>query len=246
MVPLFGLIAPTLFNLAEKIYFVFYKISEWSLGPGYAPEYSIEKFHIVLEEFIAQRVVGCILFGCTALGMITWSILSYIAQGNTLFFSKFKEKKVDKEQEECCNTSTGTSKTTATINFIRITDCEGTINSNVIICRSFSRKRAKKSLKPLQKHISQQVKELSVHTPCLHRKFKELLKHGRRRTENQERLSCTSSSRLQRFFHQVRGRKKGKIRLISGIDRGCSYLWLIQKYSKLWMWYRRNPPRSCL
>ena len=62
IVPLFGLIAATLFKLEEKIYLAFYKISEWSLGPGYALEYSVEKFHIVLEDFILPRVVGCILF----------------------------------------------------------------------------------------------------------------------------------------------------------------------------------------
>ena len=61
LMPFVALIASAMFKLEEKFYIVFYMISEWSLGPGYTPEYSVEKFHIVLKEFMLQRIVGCIL-----------------------------------------------------------------------------------------------------------------------------------------------------------------------------------------
>ena len=88
--PFVALTAAALFKLEEKFYIVFNLVSEWSLGLGYAAEYSVEKFRIVLKEFILERVVGRILFGCAALGMITWIILSYIAHGNTLFRASSK------------------------------------------------------------------------------------------------------------------------------------------------------------
>ena len=100
LLPLFGLIATSILKIEEKFYFVFYKISEWSLGPGYAPEYSVDKFHIALKEFACVRIVGCILFGCTALGMVTWIILSSIAHKNTLFRASAKKKKVTRKRRK--------------------------------------------------------------------------------------------------------------------------------------------------
>ena len=60
LMPFVALIATAMFKLEEKFYIVLYMISEWSLGPGYTPEYSVEKFHIVLKELMLQRIVGCL------------------------------------------------------------------------------------------------------------------------------------------------------------------------------------------
>ena len=105
LVPLFGLIAATLLKLEEKFYFVFYKINEWSLGPGHAPEYSVEKFHTVIKEFMLQRAVGCVLFGCTALATRNDYLGHSFLHGSYKHFvqSKFEEKKSFKEEEECCS-----------------------------------------------------------------------------------------------------------------------------------------------
>ena len=97
LLPLLGLITTSLLKFEEKFYFVFYKMMEWSLGPGYAPEYSVEKFHTIVQEFICRRIVGCILFGCTALGLVTWIILSYLAHRNTLFRASSKKKKLSRK-----------------------------------------------------------------------------------------------------------------------------------------------------